>query len=125
MIVGLGVDLLENRRVEQELERGEWLADDGIFSADEIARAYASGNPARELGACFAGKEAALKALGREVNDLGYFRELDVHLGNGSESRLELKGRLKQETEQMGVRHIRLSVTLTTTLTGAMVILED
>lgn len=123
MIVGIGVDLLENRRVQQQLERGAWLADDGIFSAGEIARACASGNPALELSACFAGKEAALKALGRDVSDLGCFREVEIELG--SEPQLVFKGRLKQVTEQRGVRHIRLSVTKTSKLTGAMVILED
>ncbi len=121
MIIGIGIDLLENGRVERELGRGEWRQGDGIFTAEEIRSCSSAGRPAHRFAACFAAKEATLKALGVPVTDLTNFREVEVGFENSS---IALHGRLKQQSEQLGVRHIRLSTTVRRDLTGAMVILE-
>ena len=51
MIVGLGIDLIENRRVEQELARSEWTREDGIFSREEIRYCNLGKKPARRYAA--------------------------------------------------------------------------
>ena len=61
MIVGLGIDLLENNRVERELARGDWLLNEGIFTREEIKDCSGSRKPALRYAACFAAKEATLK----------------------------------------------------------------
>jgi holo-[acyl-carrier protein] synthase len=121
VIVGVGIDLLEVRRVEQELARGEWQQGEGIFSPDEIRYCSAFRRPALRYAACFAAKEAVLKALGLQVNDLALFREVEVGLDTNS---IALHQRLQTRSEQLGVRIIRLSTTVGKDLTGAMVILE-
>jgi holo-[acyl-carrier protein] synthase len=125
VIVGLGIDVIENRRVEQELARGEWAQEDGIFSGAEIRQCNTGKKPARRYAACFAAKEAALKALGAAVGDLAIFREVEVKFGTGSEHGIVLHDRLKSEAGRLGVRHINLSIAATKTQTGAMVILES
>ena len=125
MIVGLGIDLIENRRVEQELARGEWAREDGIFSSEEIRHCNTGKKPARRYAACFAAKEAALKALGAGVGDLAIFRKVEVKFGTGSEYGIVLHDRLQSEAGRLGVRHINLSIAATETQTGAMVILES
>lgn len=124
MILGLGIDVLENRRVEQELLRGEWLLGDGVFTPEEISFCSSARKPALRYAACFAAKEATLKALGIPVSDLGMFREVEVGLGTGCECRVVLHDRLKAESNRMGVQHIRLSITRNRNHTGAMVVLE-
>ena len=121
MIVGIGIDLLETRRVQQELARSEWQQGDGIFSPEEARYCNAFRRPALRYAACFAAKEAALKALGIEVNDLALFREVEVRLDSSS---IAFHQRLQDRSEQLGVRNIRLSTTVGKDLTGAMVILE-
>lgn len=123
MIVGLGIDLVTNRRVERELAREEWLQGDGIFTRQEISRCSRNRRPALCYAACFAAKEAALKALGVEVADLGMMREVEVELGD--RCAIVLHDRVKAESEQLGVRHIRLSIAPSKRQTGAMVILES
>lgn len=125
MIVGLGIDLIENGRVEQELARGEWLREDGIFGGEEIRHCSTGKKPALRYAACFAAKEAALKALGAAVGDLAVFREVEVEFGTDSEYAIVLHDRLRSEARRLGVRHINLSITTTKTQTGAMVILES
>ena len=123
MIVGLGIDLVTNRRVERELARDEWLQGDGIFTSQEISRCSRNRRPALCYAACFAAKEATLKALGVEVADLGMMREVEVELGD--RCAIVLHDRMKSESEQLGVRHIRLSIAPSKRQTGAMVILES
>ncbi len=121
MIVGIGIDLLENRRVEAELARGAWPQAQGVFTPDEVRYCSAFRRPALRYAACFAAKEAAIKALGMEVADLALFREVEVKLDTNI---VALRQRLKNRSEELGVRSIRLSTTVGRDLTGAMVILE-
>ena len=125
MILGLGIDFLETRRVAQELARGEWLQDDGIFTAEEIGRCSSAGEPARSYTECFAAKEAALKALGLPVRDLAMFREAEVGLVDDRGYELILHDRLKAESEKLGVRRIRLAFAGDARQAGAIVILEN
>jgi holo-[acyl-carrier protein] synthase len=123
MIVGFGIDLVATSRVERELAYGEWRLGDGIFTSREIGRCNRNRRPALGYAACFAAKEATLKALGVEVGDLGMMREVEVELGD--RCAIVLHDRMKSESEQLGVRHIRLSVAPGKRQTGAMVILES
>ena len=125
MIVGLGVDLLENGRVAQELARGDWRQENGVFTSEEVKRCSTGKNPALRYAACFAAKEATLKALGVGVSDLAMFREVEIGLDGNGEYAVVLHDRLKSESEQLGVRHIRVSVAAAAKQTGAMVILES
>lgn len=124
MILGLGIDLLDNRRVEQELLRGNWLLDDGIFTPEEISYCGSSKKPALRYAACFAAKEATLKALGVRVSDLAMFREVEVGRAINNEYKIVLHSRLKAEAEELGVRRINLALARSAKQTGAVVILE-
>jgi len=124
MVVGLGIDLLENSRVERELARGDWLLDDGIFTREEIRHCSGSRKAALRYAACFAAKEATLKAMNARISDLTIFREVEVQAGTGSEYRIVLYGGLRAEFERRGARQIRLSVARGAKHTIAMVILE-
>lgn len=67
MLLGVGVDLLEKRRLNG------WLQRPGVcrrFSAAEIAFAEASGRPEEALASAFAAKEAFYKAAGTVLGDL-------------------------------------------------------
>jgi holo-[acyl-carrier protein] synthase len=125
VILGLGIDFLETSRVEQELLRGEWLLDDGIFTPEEIHYCSSARRPARRYAACYAAKEATLKALGVRVTDLAMFREVEVEFRADNRQNIVLHRRLRAESENLGVRHIRLSIAHTAMQTSAIVVLED
>ena len=125
MVLGLGIDLLETGRVETELSRGEWLPADGVFTAGEIAHCSASDEPALRYAACFAAKEATLKALGIPVGDLSWFREVEVMPAGEGGYRVVLQGRPKAGSERLGVRSIALSIARDAHRTVALVMLED
>lgn len=125
MVLGLGLDLLEIGRFEKELSRGEWLLADGIFSAEEITHCSSTENPALRYAACFAAKEATLKALGIPVGDLSLFREVEVTPGSDGRHRVVLQNRLKAGSERMGVKRIALSIAHDDHQAVALVMLED
>ena len=125
VIVGLGIDLVDNSRFEQELARGQWTRADGIFTGEEILYSRSGRHAAQRYAACFAAKEAALKALGVGVEDLAIFREVEVRFGRGGVCGIVLHDRLQLEAGRLGVRHINLSIAGAKKQTGAMVILES
>ena len=125
MILGLGADLVDAGSVTQELSRGEWQADQGIFTLEEIRYCSTAPNPAPHYAACFAAKEAAMKALAVRADDLALFREVEIVQGSGSGYKIILHDRLEAAAEQLGVRRIRLSITHAAGQAGAVVILED
>ena len=125
MIIGLGVDLVENSRVTQELAQGDWRPENGVFTSGEIKCCSTGKNPALRYAACFAAKEATLKALGVGVSDWATFREVEIGRDNNGEYAVVLHDRLKSESQQLGVRHIRVSIAAAAEQTGAMVILES
>ncbi len=124
MIVGLGIDLIATRRFARELARGEWHECDGLFAPGEIRHCNQGKKPALRYAACFAAKEATLKALGIETADLGMFLAVELAPAGEGNYRVELHGGLKAESERLGIRAIWLALATTRSLTGAMVILE-
>jgi holo-[acyl-carrier protein] synthase len=78
VIVGIGTDLVDIRRIERVIERhGErFLAR--IFTPTERALAERRTNSAATLAKRFAAKEACAKALGTGFRDGVFFRDLGV-----------------------------------------------
>ena len=125
MIVGLGTDLVESNRVLRELAHGPWLAGDGVFTPEEIEYCSLGKQPGRRYAACFAAKEATLKALGTPVTDLGMFREVEVKPGGRTEHEIVLHNRLQAIASKLGAKRINLSIAATRRRVSAMVILES
>jgi holo-[acyl-carrier protein] synthase len=111
MIVGSGIDLIANSQVQQELARDEWQSGEGVFTAREIRRCKRAKVPSACYAACFAAKEATLKALGVGIGDIGVLREVAIETDPGGSCRVDL--------------HIWLSIASGKQHTAAMVILES
>lgn len=125
MIVGIGVDLVECSRVERELRQRPWTAGEGIFTADEVRQCREGEASAARLSACFAAKEAALKALSAEVEDLAIFREVEVLFEPTGNPRVVLHSRMRAKAERLGVRHIWVSIASAKKHAGASVVMES
>jgi len=124
VIVGLGIDLMESSRFATELQRGAWQGADGVFAPSEIKYCNAGQHPERRYAACFATKEATLKALGAELADTGMLREVEVRLNHEHHDAIVLRGRLQAIATGLGVEQIHFSLAMQKTNVAAMVILE-
>ncbi|WAC48785.1 holo-ACP synthase [Asticcacaulis sp. SL142] len=87
MIVGIGNDLVDARRIEQSIENfGEKFLN-RIFTADEQARAQAHAKPVLSYAKRFAAKEAVAKALGTGISG---FRFIDIEVFNNGAGKPEI-----------------------------------
>lgn len=78
MIIGLGNDLCDIRRVEKTLERfGERFLQK-VFTAEERRKAFSRAHPARTLAKRFAAKEALSKALGTGFRSGVHMKDIGV-----------------------------------------------
>ena len=110
-IVGLGTDLVEVDRFRLAMRRRPSLPE-RLFSDDERAYAYRQHDPAKNLAARFAAKEAVMKALGV---GLGAFRFHDVEVVNAPSGKpgLVLRGKAAALAASQGVEGWQLSLTHT------------
>ncbi len=125
MIIGSGLDIIENDRVERELARADWTPSQGIFTPDEIQLCTRSKRPALLYSACFAAKEATLKALGLGIADLSIFREIELVRESDDRFGLRLHGNTDAVSRQLGISRMWIALTTTTKFSGAMVVLES
>ena len=124
MVLGTGIDVIAIEDVQRELAHGAWTAADGVFRDSELRYCNAVRAPVRRLAACFAAKEAVLKALGVRVTDLAMLREVEVVGVTHGNVKVSLHGRAQRRSSALGVQHVLAALHSDRYLATAMVILE-
>lgn len=99
MILGVGTDLCDIRRVEKTLKRFAGRFSQRVYSESERKDAEARARPANAYAQRYAAKEACAKALGTGFSDGVFWRDLVVEnlpsgqpvmtLGGGAGKRLD------------------------------------
>jgi holo-[acyl-carrier protein] synthase len=96
MIVGIGSDLIDIRRVEKVIERHGARFIDRIFTEAEQAKAARRAKAPRSLVATyakrFAAKEACAKALGTGIREGVWWRDMGVVNMPGGRPTMRLTG---------------------------------
>src|SRR5258708_38597613 len=126
MVLGLGTDLMETRRVQESIDRfGERFLE-RIFTAEEIAYCMRKKkNAAESFAARFAAKEAGAKALGTGISRGVTWKEFEVRREASGRPTLHLSGRAAGLAEAMGVKRVQLGLTHSKELARAAVVAED
>ena len=121
MIAGVGLDLVEVRRVEQLLDRHGQRFLQRCFCPGEVRRP----GDAEHLAGLLAAKEAAYKALPLRRGDGAGWRSFRVLASTSGPPRLELLGTARRRAAEIGIVHIHLSITHHGGMAAAVVILES
>ena len=101
MILGVGSDIVDARRIGKLIERFSGKFTDRIFTDAECAAATTSGQPQAYFAKRFAAKEAVYKALsGAEVSGLGWQQAETLSLPNGRPV-MALSGQCKTALEAL------------------------
>jgi holo-[acyl-carrier protein] synthase len=132
MIIGIGSDLIDIRRVEKVMERHGERFLDRIFTDAERAKAGRRANNPKMVVATFAkrfaAKEACSKALGTGIRQGVWWRDMGVVNLPGGRPTLQLTGgalaRLKALTPQGHEARIDLSITDDWPMAQAFVIIS-
>jgi len=125
MLVGTGIDIVEIHRIAQSIARFGDRFLTRVFTPEEIAYCQRKKNSAESFAARFAAKEAGAKALGTGIQHGVTWKELEVRRQPGHRPNLYFTGRAGEIAAELGVRHISLSLTHSTTSAMAAVHLEN
>jgi len=125
MIVGTGVDLAEVPRIRASIERFGAKFVDRIYTPAEIAYVERKANRFERYAARFAAKEAGMKAIGTGWRRGVKWQDFEVANLPSGKPTLRFHGAAARFAEQLGVRSVALSLTHTSELGMAHVILED
>jgi holo-[acyl-carrier protein] synthase len=128
MILGIGTDLCDIRRIERTIARHGARFVDRIFTPEERGLAERRADPAATYAKRFAAKEACANALGTGFRERVFFRDLGViNLPSGRPT-MEHTGaalcRLKAMVPVGFAAHIDLAVTDEYPLAQAFVVIS-
>ena len=124
MIISIGIDIIEVRRVRETIERTPRFAE-RVFT--EAERAYCESRgavAAQHYAARFAAKEAALKALQTGWSGGISWQDIEVSAKESGAPVVSFHGRARELYEQSGATSAHISIAHTTEHAIAEVILE-
>ena len=124
MIISIGIDIIEIRRVSEALRRTPRLRE-RVFTEQERAYCDSRGAAsAQHYAARFAAKEAAFKALRTGWRDGLSWHHVEVTSDEAGAPTLQLAGHARSLFEAMGATHAHLSLSHTSEHAVAQVIFE-
>lgn len=110
----VGIDIIENERFAQALERHPRLVE-RVFTPAEAAYCRSRPNPVQHFAARFAAKEAVGKALGTGVL---CWREIEI--SSGGRPSVRISGSMQQAARQINAGPLSLSLSHSRTVTVAV-----
>jgi len=125
MIAGSGIDVVEIERIQHAIDRFGVRFLKRVFLQTEQAYCMRKRNSAESFAARFAAKEAAAKALGTGISFGVNWLEIEVVREASGKPSLLFHGRAAQIAGQLGVVRSALSLTHTSQIAVASVLLED
>ena len=125
MIVGLGIDVAEVKRIAAVIESQKERFLRRVYTLDEVAYCEQFKNRYERYAGRFAVKEAAMKALGTGWSRGVRWVDVEVVRLRGGSPTLSLKGEAKKIADALGVKNIAVSITHTADQAVAQVIFES
>jgi holo-[acyl-carrier protein] synthase len=124
MIVGMGIDIAEVRRIQAVIEAQKERFLRRVYTLAEVAYCEQFKNKYERYAGRFAVKEAAMKALGTGWSRGVRWVDVEVVRQRAGRPTLALKGVAKKIADELGVKHIAVSITHTAEQALAQVIFE-
>lgn len=125
MIAGSGIDVIEIGRIQQAMDRyGERFLNRVFLQAEQVY-CKRKRNAAESFAARFAAKEAAAKALGTGISFGVNWLEIEVVRELSGKPSLRFHGRAAEIAGRLGIVGSALSLTHTSQIAVASVVLED
>jgi holo-[acyl-carrier protein] synthase len=115
MIIGIGTDLCDIRRIERTLDRFGDRFVDRIYTDIEQTRSRARPNPAAHFAQRYAAKEACSKALGTGFRQGVFWRDMGVDNLRSGKPFLTLTGGALRRLEDLTPNGMTAQVDLTLT----------
>jgi holo-[acyl-carrier protein] synthase len=124
MIYGIGIDLVENDRIEKIIQKWGDKFLSRVFSNREIEYCGRHAQAVIHYSARFAVKESFLKAIGTGLGRGVKLLEIEVVNEESGKPTLMLSGGAREYLKNAGVEKVHLSITHTKNYASAMILLE-
>jgi len=124
MIIGVGTDLAEVARIRQSIAHFGDRFLNRIYTNGERAYCLSKANSAERFAARFAAKEAGMKAIGTGWRMGVTWKDFEVVNEPSGRPTLRLMGTASKIAESIGTARIVISLTHTSEMAFAVVILE-
>ena len=124
MIVGLGIDIIEIKRIALVYQKRPERFLRKILTEREKSYCRQFADPLPEIAARFAAKEAFSKAIGTGITRGVIWRDIEVIKDPGRPPRIHLEGEAKKWADRLGITNIHLSLTHTVKNAAAVVTVE-
>lgn len=124
MIYGIGIDIVQIKRIEQDLERWGERFTQKIFTSGEIDYCSKKKNSSPNFAARFAAKEAFVKALGIGMRRGIHWKDVEVTRGPLGKPVLKLGGQALQVCTKEKIAGVFVSITHDREYSSAIVVLE-
>lgn len=109
MIRGMGIDIVNIRRIEKIINRWGPKFLSRIFTFEEINYCRQCADPVQHFAARFSAKEAICKALGTGRRNLGW-KELEIINNELGKPEVKLSGRAKLLAQNKAIKIIHISL---------------
>lgn len=124
VVVGIGVDIVEVRRITQALQGGDAMAK-RVFTKAELDYCWERKNRYQHFAGRFAAKEAALKALGTGWQEGIRWKDVEVVPGERGKPEVNFYGKAKEFLEASGAQRAIVTITHAREYAVAAVVLDS
>jgi holo-[acyl-carrier protein] synthase len=124
MIIGVGIDNVQTKRMKDMLLKWADRVENRVFDEEELEYSKSKGETHLHLAARFAAKEALFKALGKGLSEGMTWTDVTVVNDEAGKPHIELKRKAREIADRMGVVSVHVSLTHTDECAMAVVVLE-
>jgi len=110
VLFGIGIDIVETKRIEDSFEKFGESFRDRVFTAAEIEYCESMKNPLPHYAARFAAKEAVSKALGTGIAEGVSWQDIEVQRGESGAPSIQLSGEAKKLAEKESIIEVQISL---------------
>jgi len=125
MVVGLGVDIIQNNRIQSIVEKWGDKFLKKIFTDYELEFIKKHNQKTQRYASNYAAKEAVVKALGTGFRNGIRFRNIELKRDNMGKPFIELAGTTKNFADDRGINKIHTTISHEKDYSVAVVIFED
>jgi holo-[acyl-carrier protein] synthase len=100
-VLGIGTHIAECLRIHKMLERHGELFTERVYTSDEIHFCRSRRQPLQHFTACWAAKEAILKALGLAGRKRLPWRDVEIRYEPGGGCNVAVRGAIRETVEQL------------------------
>ena len=124
MVIGLGIDVIQNERIRESLKRFGPRFLNRIYTETEIGYCNKCVDPDIHFAARFAAKEAAFKALGTGWAAGVKWKDIEVKRLASGQPELHLYGEALERAKSLGATRFYVSLTHDQLVSCAVVVFD-